>query len=141
MAVDRHKKSNGQGQGMNFVSPKKRIALYLRDGLSCCYCQQTLEDGAKLTLDHLAPHSQTAKPNNHESNLVTCCHKCNSSRGNRCWKEFAAKVADYLNHGITAAQIIAHIETTVQRPLDTQYVAALMARRGNFGQTMASFTE
>ncbi len=135
-ATDRHKKSNGQGQGMNFVTPKKRIALYLRDGLACCYCQQTLEDGAKLTLDHLTPHSQGGS--NHETNLVTCCHKCNSSRGNRPVEEFAAKVADYLNHGATAAQILAHIAACIARPLDTKYVAALMARRGNFGQTMAS---
>lgn len=127
------------GQGMNFVTPKKRIALYLRDGLACCYCGSTLEDGAKLTLDHLIPHSHGG--GNKEQNLVTACHKCNSSRGNRDWREFAAKVADYLNHGTTADDIIRHIETTTQRAVDTKYVAELMARRGNFGQTMASLKQ
>ena len=41
-AADRHSKSNGQGQGMNFVRPEKRIALYLRDGLACGFVNQSI---------------------------------------------------------------------------------------------------
>lgn len=135
MATDRHSKSNGQGQGMNAICrPEKRIAFYLRDGLACSYCGEGLEDGAKLTLDHLTPHSQGGT--NANTNLVTACHRCNSSRGNRDWREFADKVAGYLNHGVTAEEIISHIETTIQRPLDVKQAKEIMARRGGFSATL-----
>jgi len=132
--ADRHRKSNGQGQGMNWIRPVKRLAIYLRDGLACAYCGEGIEAGVKLTLDHLLPHSHGGS--NHEGNLVTCCHKCNSSRGNRDWRDFAAKVADYVNHGVTAMDLISHIETTIQRPLDVPAAKALIAARGGFTQAL-----
>ena len=46
--TDRHAKSNGQGQGMNLVRKDLRIALYLRDGLCCVYCENAIEDGARV---------------------------------------------------------------------------------------------
>ena len=130
---DRH--ANG-GQGMNFVRKDLRIALYLRDGLCCVYCQAAIEDGAKLTLDHLTPHSHGGK--NSSDNMVTCCHKCNSSRGNRDWKAFAATVAEYLNHGIVAQQIIDHVETTTRRPVDRKQAKTILANRGGFTAAMQS---
>lgn len=133
-ATDRHSKSNGQGQGMNWIRPAKRLAIYLRDGLACCYCGEGVEDGAKLTLDHLLPHSQGGS--NSEGNLVTACHRCNSARGNRDWREFADKTAGYLNHGITGADITAHIETTVGRALDLHAAKGLIAARGGFSKAL-----
>ena len=50
-------KPNGSYQGMNWIKPAKRLALYLRDGLACAYCGDGIEDGIRLTLDHLTPHS------------------------------------------------------------------------------------
>ncbi len=132
--TDRHKKSNGQGHGMNWIRPAKRLAIYLRDGLACSYCGEGVESGAKLTLDHLLPHSMGGS--NAETNLVTCCHRCNSSRGNRAVAEFAAGVAAYLNHGITAEDILGHIATTTQRPLDVPAAKALIERRGGFSQAL-----
>jgi 5-methylcytosine-specific restriction endonuclease McrA len=131
---DRHSKSNGQGQGMNWIRKEKRLAIYLRDGLACCYCGQGVEDGAKLTLDHLTPHSQDV--NNLPANLVTACHLCNSRRGARDWQEFAEAVAGYLNHNITGREIITHIQNTIQRPLDVKAAQALIARRGGFTQAL-----
>jgi 5-methylcytosine-specific restriction endonuclease McrA len=130
--------SGNHGQGMNFVRKEKRIALYLRDGLACCYCGAGLEDGITLTLDHLTPRSLTATADNTATNLITACEKCNKSRGNRDWREFAAKVADYLNHDTSAAQIIAHIETTVQRPVDVPAAKAILAARGGYTKAMHS---
>ena len=127
MIRDRH--SNG-GQGMNWLRPAKRLAIYLRDGLACCYCDQAVEDGAKLTLDHLRPHFGGGS--NAATNLVTACHVCNSSRGKRDWKLFAGKVAGYVNHGVTAAAIIAHIDTTRRRKLDVAAAKQLIAHRGGF---------
>jgi len=123
---------------MNFVRLDLRLALYLRDGLACCYCGSGIEDGAKLTLDHLTPHSLGGS--NAPENLITCCHRCNSSRGTRPYPEFAEKVASYLNHGITAAQILEHIATTSARPVDRTQAKALLTRRGGFTAALQSLT-
>lgn len=125
-----------QNQGMNWIRPEKRLALYLRDGLACAYCGETVEDGAKLTLDHLTPHSLGGK--NQESNLVTACHRCNSGRGSRDWREFAGAVAGYVDHDVKAEEVIAHIERTIQRPLDIAEAKAIMERRGGFSAALQS---
>ena len=115
---------------MNWIRPVKRLAIYLRDGMACAYCGDGVESGAKLTLDHILPHSTGGC--NSEKNLVTACHKCNSSRGNRDLGEFCEKVPSYLNHGIMGQDIIAHVETTRNRALDIQGAQALIERRGGF---------
>ena len=80
-------------QGMNWIRQEKRLAIYLRDGLACVYCDYTVEDGATLTLDHLKPKS---KGGYHQStNLVTCCFICNSSRGTRSLKHFCVSTDLY----------------------------------------------
>lgn len=117
-------------QGMNWVRPEKRLAIYLRDGLACAYCGASIEGGAKLTLDHLRPYAKGG--GNHASNLVTCCHGCNSSRGSRPWRKFAAAVAEYLDHGIQVQDIIAHVQRTRKRALDVPRAKALIASRGGF---------
>ncbi len=130
----RSARSNGQGQGMNWITPKKRLAIYMRDGLACCYCGLGVEDEVKLTLDHLRPYKSGGT--NNETNLVTCCHACNSSRGARSWKLFAEKVAGYVNHGLNGAQIIAHIETTRKRKLDTAAAQTMIEARGGFSAAL-----
>lgn len=134
--VDRHAKSGGQGQGMNWIRPVKRLAIYLRDGMACAYCGEGVEAGAKLTLDHILPHSLGGC--NSEKNLITACHKCNSSRGNRDLAEFAEKVAGYLNHGVTGAMILEHIQATSAKALDTKAAQALIDARGGFTAAMKS---
>mgnify|MGYP001231086787 CR=1 FL=1 len=124
-----------KNQGMNWITQHKRLAIYMRDGLACAYCGDGVEDGAKLTLDHLTPYSEGGS--NHESNLVTCCQRCNSSRGNRSVEQFAAGVAGYLNHGATAAAIVAHIEDCANRPLDIKAAKEMIARRGSCAKAIA----
>ena len=121
---------DGSYQGMNWIRPEKRLAIYLRDGLACCYCGDTVEAGAKLTLDHLRPYSKGG--GNEPTNLVTACHRCNSSRGARSWAKFAASVAEYLNHGVRAEEIVAHVQRTRKRVLDVAAAKGLMERRGGF---------
>lgn len=132
--TDRHARSNGQGQGMNWIRPAKRLAIYLRDGLACCYCGATVEDGVKLTLDHLRPYSSGGS--NKETNLVTCCHRCNSARGQRSWKAFAESVAEYLDQGATMEDIMAHIQRTRKRALDVRAAQELIDRRGSFSAAL-----
>lgn len=117
-------------QGMNWIRPEKRLAIYLRDGLACCYCGDAIEQGATLTLDHIVAHSRGGR--NEAANLVTCCKRCNGARGNRSWKAFAAKVAGYLNHGVTPEAIILHITTTRRRPVDVPAAKNLIGQRGGF---------
>lgn len=121
-------------QGAKWLTRARRLGIYLRDGLACCYCGATVEDGAQLSLDHLTPHCEGGSNTN--ENLVTCCRRCNSSRGNRPVAVFCDAVAGYLNHGITGAMILAHIETTRQRPVDTKAATALIAARGGFTQAL-----
>jgi len=123
-----------KNQGMNWIRPEKRLAIYLRDGLACVYCAEGIEHDAKLTLDHLRPYDSSGS--NLSTNLVTCCRRCNSSRGKRSWKEFACDVAIYLDHGVNSDQIIEHIATTRRRNLDLVAAKELMARRGGFSAAL-----
>lgn len=89
-------------RGPKWCRTDKRLAIYLRDGMACAYCGAGVEDGAILSLDHLLPNSKGG--GNHEGNLVTCCHACNSKRGNMDlgqWLEIAC--------GANAAKIAALI--------------------------------
>lgn len=122
---------DGHYQGMNWIRPERRLAIYLRDGLACCYCGAGLEmEGTILTLDHL--RAQSHNGSNLNTNLVTACHRCNSSRGNRSWKKFAEKVAAYINHGATSESITAHISKTRKKTVDVAYAKTLILARGGF---------
>ena len=113
-----------KNQGMNWIRQEKRLAIYIRDGLECAYCHSNIED-TKLTLDHLIPYSEGGS--NDQTNLVTCCHRCNSSRGTRDWRLFAESVAQYQN--TSSSTIIEHIITTVQKPIDVPQAKKILAER------------
>ncbi|MCP3940265.1 MAG: HNH endonuclease [Desulfobacteraceae bacterium] len=114
-----------RSQGMHWIANESRLAKYSADGFACGYCAKTVEEGARLTLDHLRPYSKGGS--NHPSNLITCCDSCNSARGNRPWGQFAEKVAGYLN--IDAAEIKKHINRCRRRKLDRKAAKAIIARR------------
>ena len=115
---------------MNWIRKEKRLAIYLRDGLACCYCGCGIEDGVKLTLDHIKPHSKGGS--NLPKNLITACVHCNSSRGNRTMKAFVNAVAGYINHGVKAEQILSHVKQCVSRVVDVKEAQSMMTRRGGF---------
>jgi hypothetical protein len=121
-------------QGHHWCRPATRLAIYLRDGLACAYCGAAVEAGAQLTLDHLVPVSKGGT--NAPANLVTCCHKCNCSRGNRTVASFARAVAGYVNHGVTAAQILSHVRNVTRRALPRQEARELIARRGSVAKAL-----
>ena len=132
-------KANGKYQGMKWISHHRRLAIYLRDGLSCSYCGQGIEEGVRLTLDHIVPYSAGGKPDNTSENLVTACVSCNSSRGDRDLAVFCKAVAGYLNHGVKASEILGHIRRTVKRPIDPKEAKTIIERRGGFSLALASF--
>ncbi len=44
-------------QGMNWITQKKRLAIYLRDGMACAWCGKGVEENMTLSLDHLKTHA------------------------------------------------------------------------------------
>ena len=118
-----------KSQGMNWITQHKRLAIYMRDGLACCYCGSGVTEDTKLTLDHIKPYSKGGS--NEAQNLVTCCHKCNSSRGNRSVASFTKKVAGYLNHGIKSTDILKHINNSRKRVLNIEEAKDMISRQGS----------
>lgn len=110
----KRKRSPSQPTGC-WIRPAKRLAIYLRDGVACCYCGRDLRgaDPRDVTLDHLLPRS--AGGSNHETNLVTACRACNSSRQDKAW-------ADYATGGA-----VERIEQYRHRPLNLALARALIA--------------
>jgi 5-methylcytosine-specific restriction endonuclease McrA len=113
--------------GSKWCRRERRLAIYLRDGLSCVYCGIGLEEGVTLSLDHLTPHSQGGS--NKSSNLVTSCRRCNSVRGNRPWKLFTLAVSQYTGNNPT--KITQYINRTRNRKVDINYAKTLIEARGS----------
>jgi len=78
----------GTWNGAHWIRREKRLAIYLRDQFRCVYCNRNLAKvKAKLrVLDHVIP--VTKGGTNHESNLATCCSRCNNQKGDRVGGEF-----------------------------------------------------
>jgi len=124
-----------RNQGSKWCRPSTRLAIYLRDGLACAYCGHSVEDGASLTLDHLRPYDLGGS--NETTNLVTCCHRCNSARGKRPVAAFARSVAEYLDHGAAAAEIVRHVRACARRALPREQARELVASRGSVARVLA----
>ena len=71
-----------------WIRPVKRLAIYLRDGHRCLYCNVDLRgaDPREVNLDHVV--AKVDGGSNHESNLVTTCRSCNCSRQDKPLSEF-----------------------------------------------------
>lgn len=123
--------------GMNWIRQDKRLAIYIRDGFACMWCGESVEDGACLTLDHVRPHSKGGS--NDESNLVTCCERCNKRRQDRLPLRFARIVAEYVGGALTAEAILADIRRNTRRSLAPYRALAcqLIRDRGSAAQVVA----
>jgi len=84
------RKGNHQAAGQ-WIRTDKRLAIYLRDRMTCIYCLRDLHgaDPQDITLDHV--QCQSDGGSNHESNLVTSCRSCNCSRQDKPIARFAGK--------------------------------------------------
>ncbi len=124
-------RGKGKHHGSHWITDVRRVAIYLRDGMACAYCGATVEDGTTiLSLDHIIPHSKGG--NNSESNLISSCKRCNSSRGNRDLDTFTCVVSEYTNRGITALQLFTYINDQIRMDLAPYITEAktIIARRG-----------
>ncbi len=57
---------------------KLRFAIFRRDNFTCRYCGRTIEDGAKLELEHIVPISKGGDYS--PLNLLTACQFCNQGK-------------------------------------------------------------
>jgi 5-methylcytosine-specific restriction endonuclease McrA len=76
-----------------WITPKRRLALYLRDSFCCVYCLRDLHsaDPRDVTLDHLKARADGG--GNESQNCVTACRSCNSSRRDQPLVRFASPAA------------------------------------------------
>lgn len=76
-----------------WIRAEKRLAIYLRDRMSCIYCLRDLHDAdpRDITLDHVKPKCDGGS--NDEGNLVTACRSCNCSRQDKPLSRFAGPEA------------------------------------------------
>lgn len=66
-------------------APLNRRAVFTRDNGRCQYCNNTAE-----SIDHIHPRSRGGK---HEwTNVVACCRRCNSSKGDRLLDECSLRL-------------------------------------------------
>jgi 5-methylcytosine-specific restriction endonuclease McrA len=122
----REKMANVAAQGGKWIRQDKRLAIYLRDGCSCVYCGHAQDEGATLTLDHVT--AQSLGGTNKETNLVTACLSCNSSKGKLTVKEFVVYLQD---KGIDAQELPKKIRRHTRRSIKTlrKQAKAIIARR------------
>jgi len=130
---------NANWQGMNWIRQEKRLAIYLRDGMACAYCSAGVEQGARLTLDHIVPVESGGR--NAEVNLITACDRCNAAKGVRNLAEFIRATAAYLNNGVLAIDIHRHVLDCCARELDLDRAKLLIAERGSAAKALAHLHE
>lgn len=84
------KRVNGKRSGA-WIRPVRRLAINLRDGFRCAWCERDLHGAAPrdVTLDHLVPRIEGGTHD--ASNLITACQKCNSLRQDTPWRVFAER--------------------------------------------------
>jgi len=86
--------------------------VYYRDGYRCVYCGIGVEDGARLTLDHV--RSRDRGGNHSPRNVITCCCSCNSAKQGismRAWLRLLRE------KGVETDGILARIRRLTRTPL------------------------
>ena len=66
-----------------------RWLIFRRDGFRCRYCNRGIEDGAKLTVDHVVPKSRGG--GYCWDNLITSCSDCNEGKADLLLTELEVK--------------------------------------------------
>jgi 5-methylcytosine-specific restriction endonuclease McrA len=115
MSITAEKLAHSRWQPVGqWITKWKRLAIYLRDGFACVYCERDMraDDPYNVTLDHLTPRS--AGGSDDASNLVTACRSCNSKRGARDWRD-------------NPPHVVARIRRNVRRVLNGRLARAILA--------------
>lgn len=94
-----------------------RQAIYLRDNHTCYWCGKSEEDGIQLSLDHLTPWIFHGADNHR--NLVTCCRKCNSKRGDKLLDDWYQVLQDEFGKDLEEIQEIKERINKVKKSCDS----------------------
>ena len=97
----------------NWISKRRRHAIYRRDNCRCLWCERKPPVKA-LSLDHFVPLRYGG--NDATANLFVSCVSCNSRRGSESVWEFACALSEPLL-GYNPERIVARIVQTLSRPL------------------------
>jgi CRISPR/Cas system Type II protein with McrA/HNH and RuvC-like nuclease domain len=108
-------------QGSKWIRRERRLALYVRDGMQCVYCNTSVTE-ALLTLDHVDPRSHGG--DNANNNLVTACVSCNNKRGNRDISLWCADVAQYTNE--TWETVESRVQSSQSKSINIGLAKALL---------------
>jgi hypothetical protein len=100
-----------------WITTKKRLAIYLRDDFTCLYCNTSLKDAHPndITLDHMI--SRVYGGDNSQTNLLTACKPCNDRKNGTWWYRFATTEA------------IERICRYTRKPLNVELAESLLRRR------------
>jgi hypothetical protein len=106
--------------GGKWITRKRRMAIYHRDGFCCAYCNEPAEQGTHLTLDHVKPleHGGSHK----SGNLVTCCLSCNSRKQDLTIRQWYRLLR---SEGYNTDAIGRRVRRLQSRPLDVREGARL----------------
>lgn len=122
-------------QGRKWIRDAKRLAIYLRDGLACVWCNLGVEQGVRLSLDHWRP--TVSGGTNEARNLVTACHQCNSRRQNMSPREFLTRRHCHTDlAGATPEQVgviemrLRDIKRRKRRRVAVRFASEMIASRG-----------
>jgi len=111
-------------QGMGWIRLHKRMAIYYRDHFDCVWCRCVFPidtQGYGLTLDHLVGND------NEVTNLVTCCHWCNTSRHDDTLEEWIRRLVD--DRGMSARTLRRRIARQTSKPLITREGSLWLAQQ------------
>jgi hypothetical protein len=98
-------------QGSKWIRRNKRFAIYARDDHRCVYCAADLASEV-ATLDHVLACELGGT--NHETNLVTACLSCNSSKRDLPLSAFLTTLAD---KGMDPVKVRRNVRNATRRQL------------------------
>jgi HNH endonuclease len=127
-------RANGVWQGHHWIRDDKRLAIWLRDGLKCVYCQSTAVP-TDACVEHV--HAFERGGSNHQSNLVTSCQRCNSRKGDLPLRRFARRIGGDVE-GMD--EIVARVARFTSRQLRPYRIKAkqLIARHGTAARALSA---
>lgn len=110
-----------------WIRPRKRWAIYCRDGFRCVYCGVKPE---YLQLDHLFPRASRWR-DNHHTRLVTCCLECNTEKAVTPLAEWLRHLR--LNKGVDLQEFYRRLQVARYVPLNRRAGdRALAAHRARY---------
>lgn len=119
--------------GSKWITPQRRLAIYLRDNFQCIYCGKTVLT-VTLSLDHIVARS-TGKNDHSSGNLITCCMLCNSERNNTEIETFLS-----VKHGKNSHKVAARIAELTSKDMSSyiKIAKSMIEEQNGYSQVIAN---